>query len=99
MSTLRATTTTGRNDAAPWSGARVARSAVLACDRGLMRHAGDSHWQEVVAHMASAFRERRYEDGLTQALEETSAVLVANFARTDASPDPLNELPDTPLLQ
>jgi len=71
----------------------------IVADRGLRRHVGDSHWQAVVAHMASAFRERRYEDGLTQALEETSAVLVANFARTDASPDQLNELPDTPLLQ
>ena len=71
----------------------------IVADRGLMRHAGDSHWQEVVAHMASAFRERRYEDGLTQALEETSAVLVANFPRTDASAVQPNELPDTPLLQ
>ena len=71
----------------------------IVADRGLMRHVGDSHWQSVVAHMASAFRERRYEDGLTQALEETSAVLMAHFARTDALPVPLNELPDTPLLQ
>ena len=71
----------------------------IVADRGLKRHADDSHWQAVVAHMASAFREGRHEDGLTQALEETSAVLVAHFARTDVSPDQPNELPDTPLLQ
>ena len=71
----------------------------IVADRGLRRHVDDSHWQAVVAHMASAFREGRYEDGLTQALEETSAVLVANFARADASAEPANELPDTPLLQ
>lgn len=71
----------------------------IVADRGLRRHVDDSHWQAVVAHMASAFREERYEDGLTQALEETSAVLVAHFARTEASPDQPNELPDTPLLQ
>ena len=71
----------------------------IVADRGLRRHVDDSHWQAVVAHMASAFRDRRYEDGLTQALEETSAVLVAHFARTEASPIQPNELPDTPLLQ
>lgn len=71
----------------------------IVADRGLRRHVGDSHWQAVVARMASAFREGRYEDGLTQALEETSAVLVAHFARTEALPDQPNELPDTPLLQ
>jgi uncharacterized membrane protein len=32
----------------------------------------DNHWQTVVAHMASSFREARYEDGLTQALENLS---------------------------
>jgi hypothetical protein len=71
----------------------------IVADRGLRRHVEDQHWQSVLAHMASAFREKRYEDGLTQALEETSAVLVAHFARTDASPHTPNELPDTPLLQ
>lgn len=71
----------------------------IVADRGLRRHVDDSHWQAVVAHMASAFRQGRYEDGLTRALEETSAVLVAHFARTDASPAQPNELPDTPLLR
>jgi hypothetical protein len=71
----------------------------IVADRGLKRHVDDSHWQSVVQHMAQAFRDKRYEDGLTQALEETSAVLVANFARTDAMPPYPNELPDTPLLQ
>ena len=57
-----------------------------------------AQWQAMVARMAGAFREKRYEDGLTQALEETSAVLVAHFARTDSSLRHPNELPDTPLL-
>lgn len=71
----------------------------IVADRGLMRHVDATQWQAMLAHMASAFREKRYEDGLTQALEETSAVLVAHFARTDISPSHPNELPDTPLLQ
>ena len=71
----------------------------IVADRGLMRHVDAAQWQAMVARMASAFREKRYEDGLTQALEETSAVLMAHFARADASPPVSNELPDTPLLQ
>jgi len=71
----------------------------IVADRGLMRHVDATHWQAVVAHMASAFREKRYEDGLTQALEEISAALVAHFGRTDMLPRQPNELPDTPLLQ
>ena len=51
--------------------------------------------------MGEAFREQRYEDGLTQALEETSALLMAHFA-VDAgnvgAPANPNELPDTPWL-
>ena len=71
----------------------------IVADRGLTRHVDAAQWQAMVARMASAFREKRYEDGLTQALEESSAVLMANFARTDVSRDHPNELPDTPLLQ
>lgn len=71
----------------------------IIADRGLMQPVEATHWQSVVAHMSGAFQENRYEDGLMQALEETSSVLVANFPRTDASSPHRNELPDTPLLQ
>jgi uncharacterized membrane protein len=71
----------------------------IVADRGLMHHLNAAQWQAMVTRMASAFREQRYEDGLMQALEESSAVLVAHFPRTDASPHHPNELPDTPLLQ
>ena len=71
----------------------------MVADRGLTRHVDAAQWQAMVARMASAFREKRYEDGLTQALEETSAMLVAHFPRVDTAPVSPNELPDTPLLQ
>ena len=73
----------------------------IVADRGLRQHVSPAQWQAMLAHMAMAFRDRRYEDGLTQALEETSAVLIAHFAVRDAQHGPqaqLNELPDTPLL-
>ena len=47
--------------------------------------------------MGSAFHEGRFEEGLTQALEEVSALLVAHFplAQDEANP---NELPDEPVV-
>ena len=74
----------------------------IVADRGVTRHVGPRQWQAMVGRMAEAFRERRYEDGLTQALEECSAVLMEHFA-LDTSQDGAgsnpNELPDAPLLQ
>lgn len=73
----------------------------LVADRGIDAHVPAQHWQMVVTRMADAFRSDRYEDGLTQALEEVSAVLVEHFPAMDASgvsqPNP-NELPDAPVL-
>ncbi|MGV8804738.1 MAG: TPM domain-containing protein [Polaromonas sp.] len=71
----------------------------IVADRGLTRPVDDAQWQAMVARMAGAFREQRYEDGLTQVLEEISGLLVAHFARTNASADHPNELPDVPLLR
>ena len=50
--------------------------------------------------MSVAFKAGRYEDGLTEAMAETSAVLMEHFAM-DVSADGLpnaNELPDSPML-
>ena len=69
----------------------------LVADRGIHAHVPAQHWQTVVAHMAIAFRNDRYEDGLTQALEEVSAVLVEHFPATGSTDNP-NELPDAPVL-
>ena len=69
----------------------------LVADRGIHAHVPAQHWQTVVAHMADAFRNDRYEEGLTQALEEVSAVLVEHFPATGSTDNP-NELPDAPVL-
>jgi uncharacterized membrane protein len=71
----------------------------IVADRGLSRHVSDQQWQSLVVRMAEAFKERRYEDGLTQALEETSALLMTHFAVADAGQANPNELPDSPVLQ
>ncbi|MFC5522167.1 TPM domain-containing protein [Polaromonas jejuensis] len=70
----------------------------IVADRGVARHVGPPQWQAMLARMGQAFREKRYEDGLTQALEEVSALLVQHFPLT-AEAGHRNELPDQPLLQ
>ena len=72
----------------------------IVADRGLSKHVGTAHWEGVVAQMSTAFKAGRYENGLTEAIAATSAVLVQYFA-VDGSPSgPANpdELPNTPML-
>ena len=73
----------------------------IVADRGIASHVSQAYWQAVVTRMAQAFKAGRYEDGLTEAIEETSAVLMQHFAigggRARGKPNP-NELPDRPAL-
>jgi len=69
----------------------------IVADRGLSRHVDQAQWDEVVLHMRQAFREGRFEDGLTQALEEVSALLVQHFPATPGVANP-DELPNAPVL-
>jgi uncharacterized membrane protein YgcG len=67
----------------------------LVADRGLNRHVTPTQWRAMVERMGAPFREGRFEDGLTQALEEVSAVLVQHFPAAADGQRP-NELPDAP---
>ena len=69
----------------------------LVADRGLNQHVSAAQWQVMVQHLGSAIKDGRYEDGLTQALEEVSAVLVKHFPLAEGEPNP-NELPNAPML-
>ena len=73
------------------------RAIEIVADRGLARKVDAGEWQRIVQRMGAAFREGRYEDGLTQALEEVSALLVAHFPASQGAVRP-NELPDEPVL-
>ena len=72
----------------------------IVADRGLSKHVSAAQWEDLVAHMSVAFRAGRYEDGLTEAIAETSALLVQHFAVDAAQDGPqnANELPDNPML-
>jgi uncharacterized membrane protein len=69
----------------------------LVADRGLNRHVVPAQWHAMVERMRTPFREARFEDGLTQALEEVSAVLAQYFPLAEGAVRP-NELPDAPVF-
>ena len=69
----------------------------IVADRGLNQRVTAAEWKAMVDTLSAAVRAGRYEDGLTQAVEETSAVLVKYFPLmlSDANP---NELPNRPIV-
>jgi uncharacterized membrane protein len=69
----------------------------IVADRGIDAHVSREEWAAMAQRMAAAFREGRFEDGLTQALEEVSALLVAHFPLAEGEAD-RNELPDAPVV-
>jgi uncharacterized membrane protein len=62
-------------------------------DRGLARHVPPEAWQAIVDRLGEHLRAGRFEDGLTQSLEEVSALLVAHCPAGEGLPAH-NELPD-----
>ncbi len=70
----------------------------IVADRGLNDKVSRAQWQGVIERMAGAFKNARYEDGLTQALEEVSALLMQHFALDTDAPNP-NELSNRPVLR
>lgn len=62
-------------------------------DRALTRCVSPAQWQAIVDRLAHRLHDGAFEDGLTQALEEVSALLVEHFPSVAGDPR-LNELPD-----
>ena len=75
------------------------RRIEIVADRALARAVPPEVWRAMTAHMGEAFRAGRWEDGLTQALSEVTALLAAHFPAPPHGQDgPGNELPDAPVL-
>jgi uncharacterized membrane protein len=70
------------------------RRIEIVADRGLQRCASAQDWQAVVAGLATQLKADQFEAGLTQALEEVSALLVEHFPLTEGL-SPVDELPNT----
>jgi hypothetical protein len=62
-------------------------------DRGLARHVPQDAWQAIVDRLGQRLRAGEFEDGLTQALEEVSGLLVAHCPVREGLAAH-NELPD-----
>jgi uncharacterized membrane protein len=62
-------------------------------DRALARRVTPAEWQAIVDRLGVRLHEGAFEDGLTQALEEVSALLVTHFPAEAPAVRP-NELPD-----
>ena len=73
------------------------RAIEIVADRGLARHVPPEEWRAIVARLGAALHDGRFEDGLTQALEEVSALLVQHFPVGEGEAND-NELPDEPVL-
>ena len=69
----------------------------IVADRGLSKRVAPAEWAAMVQRMGAAFREGRFEDGLKQALEEVSALLVQHYPLAPGESNS-NELPDEPVL-
>ncbi len=74
------------------------RAIELVADRGLARCVDQAAWSAMVDRLGSALHEGRFEEGLTQALEEVSGVLVEHFPGGPAADAAGNELPDDPVV-
>jgi uncharacterized membrane protein len=70
----------------------------IVADRGIDARVDDADWAVTAGHMSEAFREGRFEDGLTLALEEVSARLVAHFPVSGDEAGRGNELPNEPVV-
>ena len=74
------------------------RAIEIVADRGLATKVAEAEWHATIGRMRAALRDGRFEDGLTLALEEVSALLVQHFPLQDGQVNP-NELPDAPVLR
>ena len=76
------------------------RAIEIVADRGVDQHVSAQQWRAMTGRMAIAFKNGQFEDGLTQAIGEVTAVLVAQFPSVvdSKAANKLNELPDEPML-
>jgi uncharacterized membrane protein len=67
----------------------------VVADRGLNAQIGAAQWQAITAQLAAALKAQRFEEGLTHALQEVSALLVAHYP-LQAGSVRSNGLPNAP---
>lgn len=66
----------------------------IVADRGLAQRVEAAAWEAVIQRLGQRLQQGAFEDGLTQALEEVSALLVEHFPTGTDTVNP-DELPDS----
>lgn len=69
----------------------------LVADRGLHGRVSDETWSRITSELGRTLAEQRFEEGLTQAIDVLTTLLITHFPR-DGNAEKPNALPDTPLL-
>ncbi len=67
----------------------------IVADRGLNDRVTSAQWQAIAQHLAAALKAQKFEEGLTQALQEVSALLVQHYP-LPAGQLRSNSLPNAP---
>ena len=73
------------------------RDIELVADRGINRFVDQAEWKAIVKRLSNALHDGKFEDGLTQALEEVSAIIMRHFELQAGEKNP-NELPNVPFV-
>jgi uncharacterized membrane protein len=73
------------------------RDIELVADRGINQYVNHAEWKAIVKRLSSALHDDKFEDGLTQALEEVSAIMMRHFELKAGEKNP-NELPNAPFM-
>ncbi len=73
------------------------RHIELVADRGLNAHVSPIQWRGIVERLGGSLKSDQVEDGLTEALAEVSALLVAHFPQASTQ-QRTNELSDEPVI-
>ena len=72
----------------------------IIADRAASRAIAQDAWDAVVQDMQQAFQKQAYADGMTQALDGVSKLMVMHFPRSASSSVPnASGLPDAPVVQ
>jgi uncharacterized membrane protein len=73
------------------------RDIELVADRGINQYVDQAEWKAIVKRLSNALHDNKFEDGLTQALEEVSAIMMRHFELKAGEKNP-NELPNASFI-
>jgi TPM domain len=69
----------------------------LVADRGIDQYVSPAEWKAIVKRLSAALNQDQFEDGLTQALEVVSAIMMRHFELKPGDKNP-NELSNAPFI-